>query len=48
MSDILRCYPEMQSVNDRGKTVTEYTNKYWVMLSEDETATMYPEKGMQK
>ncbi|XP_061586633.1 prostaglandin E synthase 2 [Cololabis saira] len=48
MSDILRCYPEMKSVNDRGKEVTEYTNKYWLMLSEAESATMYPGKGMQK
>ncbi|XP_067376014.1 prostaglandin E synthase 2 isoform X2 [Channa argus] len=48
MSDIIRCYPEMKSVNDRGKEVTEYNNKYWLMLSEAETAKMYPEKGMQK
>ncbi|XP_044052080.1 prostaglandin E synthase 2 [Siniperca chuatsi] len=48
VSEILRCYPEMKSVNDRGKEVTEYNNKYWVMLSEAETAAMYPEKGMQK
>lgn len=48
MSDIIRCYPEMKSVNDRGKEVTEYTNKYWLMLSEAETAVAYREKGMQK
>ncbi|XP_068577189.1 prostaglandin E synthase 2 [Cebidichthys violaceus] len=48
VSDILRCYPEMKSVNDRGKEVTEYSNKYWVMLGEAEAATVYPEKGMQK
>ncbi|XP_042276618.1 prostaglandin E synthase 2 [Thunnus maccoyii] len=48
MSEILRCYPEMKSVNDRGKEVTEYNNKYWLMLSEDETELLYPEKGMQK
>lgn len=46
--DILHCYPEMKSVNDRGKEVTEYTNKYWLMLSEAQTASVYPEKGMQK
>uniref|UniRef100_UPI0037E8FC3E prostaglandin E synthase 2 n=1 Tax=Semicossyphus pulcher TaxID=241346 RepID=UPI0037E8FC3E len=46
--EILRCYPEMKSVNDSGKKVTEYFNKYWVMLSEAETAALYPEKGMQK
>ncbi|XP_037632576.1 prostaglandin E synthase 2 [Sebastes umbrosus] len=48
MSDVLRCYPEMKSVNDRGKEVTEYSNKYWVMLDEAETSALYPEKGMQK
>lgn len=48
MSEIIRCYPEMKSVNSSGKEVTEYANKYWVMLSEAETATIYPEKGMQK
>uniref|UniRef100_G3PPH8 Prostaglandin E synthase 2 n=1 Tax=Gasterosteus aculeatus aculeatus TaxID=481459 RepID=G3PPH8_GASAC len=48
MSDILRCYPEMKSVNDRGKEVTEYSNKYWVMLDQGEAAALYPEKGMQK
>lgn len=48
MADILRCYPEMKSVNDRGKEVTEYNNKYWLMLSQDETASIYPEKSMQK
>ncbi|XP_049619282.1 prostaglandin E synthase 2 [Syngnathus scovelli] len=48
LSDILRCYPEMKSVNDSGKEVTEYNNKYWLMLSQDETAAVYPDKGSQK
>lgn len=48
VSEILRCYPEMKSVNDSGKPVTEYSNKYWLMLSEAETALTYPEKTMQK
>ncbi|TNN52420.1 Prostaglandin E synthase 2 [Liparis tanakae] len=48
VSDILRCYPEMKSVNDRGKEVTEYANKYWVMLGEGEAAALYPDKGAQK
>ncbi|XP_061674356.1 prostaglandin E synthase 2 [Syngnathoides biaculeatus] len=48
MSDILRCYPELKYVNDSGKQVTEYSNKYWLMLSEDDTATVYPDKGTQK
>ncbi|XP_015815743.2 prostaglandin E synthase 2 isoform X2 [Nothobranchius furzeri] len=48
MSDIVRCYPEMKSLNERGKEVMEYNNKYWLMLSEAETGALYPEKGMQK
>ncbi|XP_054628382.1 prostaglandin E synthase 2 isoform X2 [Dunckerocampus dactyliophorus] len=48
MADILRCYPEMKSVNEGGKEVMEYNNKYWLMLSEADTALVYPEKGMQK
>nr|XP_020450766.1 prostaglandin E synthase 2 [Monopterus albus] len=48
MSEIVRSYPEVKFVNERGKEVTEYNNKYWLMLSEDETEMIYPEKGMQK
>ncbi|XP_071386304.1 prostaglandin E synthase 2 isoform X2 [Centroberyx affinis] len=48
MAEILRCYPEMKSVNDSGKEVTEYNNKYWLMLSEPETQLLYPEKNLQK
>lgn len=48
VSDVLRCYPELKSKNDSGKEVTEYSNKYWLMLSEDETMAVYPAKGMQK
>uniref|UniRef100_A0A3P9KQ71 Prostaglandin E synthase 2 n=1 Tax=Oryzias latipes TaxID=8090 RepID=A0A3P9KQ71_ORYLA len=48
LTDIIHCYPEMKSVNDRGREVTEYNNKYWLMLSEAETAALYPQKGMQK
>lgn len=47
LSEILHCYPEMKSTNDRGKEVTEYNNKYWLMLNENETATVYPKKEMQ-
>ncbi|XP_053726765.1 prostaglandin E synthase 2 [Synchiropus splendidus] len=48
VSDIVRCYPEIKSVNDSGKKVTEYSNKYWLMLSEEETKRLYPEKDSQK
>lgn len=47
MSDLIRCYPEMKSVNS-GKEVIEYNNKYWLMLSEAETVAVYPQKEMQK
>lgn len=48
MSELIRYYPELKSVNERGKAVTEYSNKYWLMLSEAENLEMYPEKGIQK
>ncbi|XP_075903088.1 prostaglandin E synthase 2 isoform X2 [Nelusetta ayraudi] len=48
VSEVLRCYPELKSVNEKGKEVKEYSNKYWLMLDEADAATVYPEKGMQK
>lgn len=48
VSELIRYYPELKSVNEKGKEVTEFTNKYWLMLSEEESLKMYPEKGMQK
>ncbi|KAK6306544.1 hypothetical protein J4Q44_G00234690 [Coregonus suidteri] len=48
ISEILRCYPEMKAVNEKGKEVTEFNNKYWVMVNEAEGQTMYPEKDSRK
>lgn len=48
LSEVLQFYPMMHSVNDSGKEVTEYNNKYWLMLSEEETQQLYPEKGVQR
>ncbi|KAM4577696.1 prostaglandin E synthase 2 [Odontesthes bonariensis] len=48
LTQILSCYPEMKSLNDKGKEVTEYNNKYWLMLSEADNGVVYPQKGMQK
>ncbi|XP_023859164.1 prostaglandin E synthase 2 [Salvelinus sp. IW2-2015] len=48
ISEILRCYPEMKAVNDKGKEVIEFNNKYWVMVNEAEGQTMYPEKDSRK
>ncbi|KAG7476766.1 hypothetical protein MATL_G00086370 [Megalops atlanticus] len=35
-------YPEYKTTNARGKEVTEYSNKYWVMLNEIEIEDVYP------
>lgn len=48
MPELIRYYPELKSVNEKGKEVTEFSNKYWLMLSEEENLKMYPEKEMQK
>lgn len=45
---ILICYPEMKSTNDRGKEIIEYSNKYWLMLSESEADLLYPQKESRK
>ncbi|KAM9701155.1 prostaglandin E synthase 2-like [Menidia menidia] len=38
----------MKSVGDGGKPVTEYNNKYWLMLSEAQSSSLYPDKAAQK
>ncbi|XP_035641199.1 prostaglandin E synthase 2 [Oncorhynchus keta] len=48
ISEILYCYPEMKAVNEKGKEVIEFNNKYWVMVNEAEGQTMYPEKDSRK
>ncbi|XP_072289683.1 prostaglandin E synthase 2 isoform X2 [Eucyclogobius newberryi] len=48
MSEILSCYPELKSKNERGKEVVEYMNKYWLMLNEADALRLYPEKSVQK
>ncbi|KAG8447947.1 hypothetical protein GDO86_015163 [Hymenochirus boettgeri] len=44
LEEIVSCYPSMKAVNDRGKEVIEYNNKYWLMLDEQETQQVYPTK----
>ncbi|XP_067398180.1 prostaglandin E synthase 2 isoform X2 [Emydura macquarii macquarii] len=44
LEEIVSCYPPMKAVNKWGKEVTEYGNKYWLMLDEMETQQMYPIK----
>ncbi|XP_027012997.1 prostaglandin E synthase 2 [Tachysurus fulvidraco] len=42
--EILNCYPEMKAKNHSGKDVTEFGNKYWVMVDETRHRQFYPEK----
>ncbi|XP_051509049.1 prostaglandin E synthase 2 [Myxocyprinus asiaticus] len=48
ISQILACYPEMKSKNDSGKDVTEFGNKYWVMVNDADADRLYPEKISRK
>ncbi|KAJ1077949.1 hypothetical protein K5549_011276 [Capra hircus] len=41
LADIITYYPPMKAVNDQGKEVTEFCNKYWLMLDEKEAQRMY-------
>lgn len=38
----------MKAKNDRGKDVTEYGNKYWVMANDADCGQIYPEKDSRK
>ncbi|KAM8934277.1 prostaglandin E synthase 2 [Pelodytes ibericus] len=44
MEEIVTCYPPMKDIDDNGKEVTLYNNKYWLMLDEQERAKIYPNK----
>ncbi|KAM4665134.1 prostaglandin E synthase 2 [Discoglossus pictus] len=44
LEEVVSYYPPMKSVNERGKEATEYNNKYWLMLDEQETQQVYPTK----
>ncbi|XP_063491968.1 prostaglandin E synthase 2 isoform X2 [Symphalangus syndactylus] len=41
LEEIITYYPAMKAVNDQGKEVTEFGNKYWLMLSEKEAQQVY-------
>ncbi|XP_015281955.1 PREDICTED: prostaglandin E synthase 2 isoform X2 [Gekko japonicus] len=45
LDEIVSYYPSMKALNERGKEVTEYGNKYWLMLDEQETMRLYPIKA---
>ncbi|XP_069093092.1 prostaglandin E synthase 2 isoform X2 [Pleurodeles waltl] len=44
LTEIASYYPSMKAVNEKGKEVIEYNNKYWLMLDEQETQRVYPTK----
>ncbi|XP_042334940.1 prostaglandin E synthase 2 [Sceloporus undulatus] len=46
LEEIVSYYPPMKARNERGKEVTEYGNKYWLMLDEKETLCVYPVKDV--
>ncbi|MGH0170963.1 UNVERIFIED_CONTAM: hypothetical protein FKN15_070120 [Acipenser sinensis] len=48
LKQILSYYPEMKYKDEKGKEVTEYSNKYWVMLGEQEVEEHYPSKESMK
>ncbi|XP_027725328.1 prostaglandin E synthase 2 isoform X2 [Vombatus ursinus] len=44
LEEIISYYPPMKTVNDQGKEVTEFGNKYWLMLNEKESRRLYSGK----
>ncbi|XP_055964786.1 prostaglandin E synthase 2 [Sorex fumeus] len=41
LEDVISYYPPMKATNEQGKEVTEFCNKYWLMLDEREAQRMY-------
>ncbi|KAG8512768.1 Prostaglandin E synthase 2 [Galemys pyrenaicus] len=41
LEDVVTYYPPMKSVNEQGREVTEFCNKYWLMLDEKEAQRLY-------
>ncbi|XP_075691237.1 prostaglandin E synthase 2 [Rhinoderma darwinii] len=48
LEEIVSYYPTIKVTNEKGKEVTEYQNRYWLMLDEQETQRVYPSKESQK
>ncbi|XP_078502742.1 prostaglandin E synthase 2 [Lissotriton helveticus] len=44
LAEIVSYYPSMKAVNEKGKEVIEYNNKYWLMLDKQERHSVYPTK----
>lgn len=41
LEEVITYYPPMKAMNDQGKEVTEFCNKYWLMLDEKEAQRLY-------
>ncbi|XP_073397211.1 prostaglandin E synthase 2 [Dendrobates tinctorius] len=48
LEEIVSYYPGIKVTNENGKEVTEYQNRYWLMLNEQETQRLYKSKESQK
>lgn len=48
LEEIVSYYPAITATNDQGKEVTEYQNRYWLMLDEQETKQLYSSIEAQK
>ncbi|CAJ0968268.1 unnamed protein product, partial [Ranitomeya imitator] len=48
LEEIVSYYPGIKVTNEQGKEVTEYQNRYWLMLNEQETQRLYESKESQK
>ncbi|KAM4876598.1 prostaglandin E synthase 2 isoform 1-T1 [Thomomys bottae] len=48
LEEVITYYPPMKAVNEKGKEVTEFCNKYWLMLDEKEARKMYAGKEARK
>lgn len=47
MEEIVSYYPTIKTTDEKGKAVTEYQNRYWLMLDEQETKQLYASKEAQ-
>ncbi|XP_006835042.1 PREDICTED: prostaglandin E synthase 2 [Chrysochloris asiatica] len=41
LEEVITYYPSMKAVNEQGKEVNEFCNKYWLMLDEKEAQRIY-------
>ncbi|XP_059850097.1 prostaglandin E synthase 2 isoform X3 [Hypanus sabinus] len=48
LNKVISYYPEMKSKDVKGKEITEYNNKYWVMLEDQDEKQYYPNKEARK